>query len=408
VTKKQRPVAGDDGPLKDEKQGCASFNDSSESPQAFRSGGRLRASKREVPIRTQPDVNQKVDSLNEMISAKHREIALRYRRHKRRYPFNFDKLHCGCVRNQIERLIRERHGTLPDTDDRSIYLRMWAWHNLHSRHQERDLQALCCRLGASISPTEIAEEVRYVGRGSSRRYSPRSVGKHLRLTDFERTMYGITNIEAYDVTPEERKATRRAVKILKQRQRRRAKGVKPRNVYLENSFSRDRPWEKKGVSRRTWERCRLRLATPNGLRLATTQNRPVASLRDSTLLPVVGGDRLATSPHDKKGVGRGRAEATVSEPPLPPTPDQKIRDIVKKAPTCVERSSTGSAASGPFLSSLSSPPIESSEYAAARAANLAPSILTKADIARVNDEQVALLERAIAEQEAAAQARGPA
>jgi hypothetical protein len=238
-----------------------------------------------------------------LVRAKRREIAIRYRS---RRGFDLDKTHCGCVRNQIEALIRFRHGTLPDTDDRSIYLREWAFHNLRSKRQELQLQALCCRLGASISPAEITEVVGYVQRRSGRKYSPRSVGKHLRLTDFERTMYGITNIEACDVTPQERRRERRAMRTLKRREQRRAEGIKPRAVYLETSLSRTKPWEAEGISRRTWERRRDRLATTNGDRRASTKNRPVASVSHSTLLPVVLGDRPATSTHDQKADFRGR------------------------------------------------------------------------------------------------------
>ena len=43
-----------------------------------------------------------------LVRAKRREIAIRYRS---RRGFDLDKTHCGCVRNQIEALIRFRHGT---------------------------------------------------------------------------------------------------------------------------------------------------------------------------------------------------------------------------------------------------------------------------------------------------------
>jgi hypothetical protein len=100
------------------------------------------------------------------------------------------------------------------------------------------------------------------------------------------------------------------MRTMKRREQRRAKGVKPRAVYLETSLSRTKPWEAEGISRRTWERRRDTLATANGDRLASTKNRPVASVSHSTLLPVVLGDRPATSNHDKKGDFRGSKIAT--------------------------------------------------------------------------------------------------
>jgi hypothetical protein len=49
--------------------------------------------------------------------------------------------------------------------------------------------------------------------------------------------------------------------------KRRHTGVTPRQIYLEQSLSKQRPWEREGVSRRTWERRRARVASVSRTKL---------------------------------------------------------------------------------------------------------------------------------------------
>jgi hypothetical protein len=207
------------------------------------------------------------------VKAKRAEIARRYRRRKSKT--DIIKIIRGRRRNEIEDLVRYRHGTLPDTDDRETYLRFWAWHNLHSTYQREDLHAFARRLGVTLPEVEVEGTLRYVQRGQLRKFSARTLGKHLRLTDGERAWLRITTIEAFDITPAERRRIRRLTKTIKERQRRRAKGVQPRIVYEENSLTRTKPWEAQGISKSTWER-----------RNRVRKQRD-ASVRDSTLLAVV-------------------------------------------------------------------------------------------------------------------------
>jgi hypothetical protein len=208
---------------------------------------------------SKPD-NQRKRPSPEIVRARRAEVARRYRRH--RPAPDIDKIIIGRRRNEIEDLIRHRHVTLPDTDDRETYLRFWAWHNLRSPRQEHDLEDLCKRLGATVPATEITATVRYVKRRDLRRFSARTLGKHLRLTDDERLLLGITTIEAFNITRAERRRIRREEKRMKERQRRRANGIRPRAVYLEeNRLSRTQPWRTEGISRRTWERRRKAAVT---------------------------------------------------------------------------------------------------------------------------------------------------
>ena len=94
------------------------------------------------------------------VKAKRAEIARRYRRRKSKT--DIIKVIRGRRRNEIEDLVRYRHGTLPVTDDRETYLRFWAWHNLHSKHQREDLQAFGRRLGIILPEGEI-EATRLTG-----------------------------------------------------------------------------------------------------------------------------------------------------------------------------------------------------------------------------------------------------
>jgi hypothetical protein len=185
------------------------------------------------------------------IAARHREIDLRYKRAKP--PVDQSKLIAGLRRNQIEDLIRYRHHKLPDTDDRDWYLKLWCWHNTRSAHQQEDLKALGRRLGVELSAAEITATVAYVNR-KPRRFSADRLGKLLMLTEDERTLLEITSIGSHNVSRAERMRIRKALDAERKRKRRRAKGMKPRPVYLENSLSRTKPWEAEGICRRTWER----------------------------------------------------------------------------------------------------------------------------------------------------------
>jgi hypothetical protein len=185
------------------------------------------------------------------VAAKHREIDLRYKR--ARPPVDQSKIIAGRRRNEIEDLIRYRHDVLPDTDDRDTYLKLWCWHNTRSAHQDEDLKALGRRLGVELPDAEVADTVAYVNR-KPRRFLADSLGKQLKLTEDERTLLRITTIGSHNVPWAERKRIRKALDAERKRKRRRAKGMKPRAVYLENSLSQTKPWQAEGVCRRTWER----------------------------------------------------------------------------------------------------------------------------------------------------------
>ena len=189
----------------------------------------------------------------EQIAARHREIARRYAR--KRPPIDRGPLIEGRRRNEIEDLIRHRYNELPHTDDRGDLLRYWAWHNLRSQRPAKDLIAFGRRLGVKLPAHEVERTIRYVNR-YPRRFTARRLGALLKLTEDERTILAITTIRANGVTDEDMARTRRALDAERKRKARRAKGMKPRPVYLENAFARTDPWKANGISQSTWRRRR--------------------------------------------------------------------------------------------------------------------------------------------------------
>jgi hypothetical protein len=218
------------------------------------------------------------------VAAKLREISIRYgwvevgRRVGSRW-----KVIAGCRRNAIEDLILHRYGALPDTDDRDLYLRFWAWHNLHSEHPGEDLHALGRRLGVELAVAEVDATVAFC-YGKPRKFKATTLGRHLHQTEAERAFLGITAIVPYDITPAERVRIRKAKKEQRRMQRRRARGMKPRGQYRAESLSRTEPWKAEGIHRRTWER-----------RRTAAQKANAASVAPSNLSILLHGTTLAAS-----------------------------------------------------------------------------------------------------------------
>ena len=110
---------------------------------------------------------------------------------------------------------------------------------------------MCHRVGAKLPAAQIN---RVVEDTKPRRLHADRIAKMLRVTDAERTALKLTTIGACDVSKAERLRRRRERHRAAQQATRRARGVVPRDQYLADSFSRTKPWEALGISRRTWER----------------------------------------------------------------------------------------------------------------------------------------------------------
>lgn len=98
------------------------------------------------------------------------------------------------------------------------------------------------------------------------------------LEDADRQRLGIFTIGAIDKTRRERALARKQRKRFKDRVRsaikRRTRGAISREEYLAESLSRSRPWEREGVSERTWYR-----------RRGTSSSHPHRSLPSDEHLP---------------------------------------------------------------------------------------------------------------------------
>lgn len=80
------------------------------------------------------------------------------------------------------------------------------------------------------------------------------LGERLNLLNKEREAWGIRTIRPVDMTEAQLQEQSKAKDRDRKERRRRKSGRKPREVYLANSLSRSKPWERDGISRRTWER----------------------------------------------------------------------------------------------------------------------------------------------------------
>ncbi len=105
-----------------------------------------------------------------------------------------------------------------------------------------------------LSDSERESLMEQVGR-FPRYWTSAALAEALRLTEGERiALGGVPTIGAVDVSPEQRKEIRKKRDRERKRRKRR---TNPRAAYLAaNSISRDKPWEKENISRRTWYRRR--------------------------------------------------------------------------------------------------------------------------------------------------------
>lgn len=95
-----------------------------------------------------------------------------------------------------------------------------------------------------------------------RKPSARLLGQRMSLLSREREAWGIRTIKPVDLTDAELAEQRRAKKRARDERRRRKAGRKPREIYLAKSLSRDKPWERDGLSRAQWYRRQKKLKPP--------------------------------------------------------------------------------------------------------------------------------------------------
>lgn len=167
---------------------------------------------------------------------------------------------------EIMRVIRARYGRfLPENDGPEFFEAVAAAYQAGgSANILGDLRGWCwcaapwaCDLKYAGVLAEVAASV----AGRRRDLRADAIANLLRVTMAERLALGLQTIGACDVVPEERQKIMKDRKMENDRARQRAKrvaeGRQDRAEYEANSFSRTKPWEAAGISRRTWERRRV-------------------------------------------------------------------------------------------------------------------------------------------------------
>lgn len=155
---------------------------------------------------------------------------------------------------EIARVIHSRHDGPCDTDDGAQYLHAALPHlvalaagglRVMSAEEWRG------QLTPHVDPAECARMAAKLA-ARPRTYRADTVAAILGVTDAERSRLALKTIGATDRTKEQREADRRIEDRNRKRERRRRSGVRAR----EDGLAATRPWEREGVSRRTWFRRR--------------------------------------------------------------------------------------------------------------------------------------------------------
>jgi hypothetical protein len=158
-------------------------------------------------------------------------------------------------RGEIER--HARYVGAADTEDFWRWLVAWCWHNgQNGRDPTGALKLAAKRMGGDLTEAD-AETILERAHAMRQHRTADRLARFLGVTDRQRTAAGITTIGSIDVDRKQRNRRRRERQRMNRERRRRARGARPRAEYLEaNSLTRTKPWEAKGISRRTWYRRR--------------------------------------------------------------------------------------------------------------------------------------------------------
>ena len=87
-----------------------------------------------------------------------------------------------------------------------------------------------------------------------RKITARKMGERLNLQNWERERLGLRTIAPVDMTPDQLREQRKVKDRARKWRSRRAAKKQPREVYLDNSINRQRPWKAENISRATWYR----------------------------------------------------------------------------------------------------------------------------------------------------------
>jgi hypothetical protein len=155
---------------------------------------------------------------------------------------------------ELRRLYRDRYGyVLPEDDAGRDDAEIMAHHIAKRPDAERNITLWLGLWCPWMAGTEVASMTAKV-ISKPLRWRAGKLATRLNLTEAERKRLRITTIGAVDLTRQQRKDRRRARDRALKHARRLAAGAKPRAEYEAGSLSRTKPWERLGMSRRSWYR----------------------------------------------------------------------------------------------------------------------------------------------------------
>jgi hypothetical protein len=153
------------------------------------------------------------------------------------------------------------HKRVADAEDLDRFLKSWFWHRPLSADQ--DPIGAVIEVASRMGRHDLTEkEAKIIIKASTNGARPLrkadDLGQYLRLSDAERTEWGVRTIGAHDLSKRQRTLRRKQRNREQHAERRRQRGATPRA----QSLSRRQPWKTEGISRRTWERRRLTQIRP--------------------------------------------------------------------------------------------------------------------------------------------------
>jgi len=161
----------------------------------------------------------------------------------------------------VRRLLRDRYGLiLPDDDAGIDDLRILLHVKAVCYEPERRERALAAEIEL-WAPWLDGKKLAAAIAAKPMRLKADTLGRMLNVDWETRERLKVWQIGAVDM-PADIRATRRKRRDAERKWRQyRAEGRKTREQYVAEALSNSRPWEAEGISRRTWERRRRRVAT---------------------------------------------------------------------------------------------------------------------------------------------------
>lgn len=192
------------------------------------------------------------------VAAKRAEIAMRYRcmnrAARRKRAESLSPIRMTSLRTaELERFFRDLFGGLfPNTWEGVDALVVMA--EQHLQRNRPEIVSSWLRARAPWVSDRMAAAVVSRAQQRTSRQTASQLGWRIKLTAEVRKRLKITTIRAVGQTDTSMAEDRRQAARDRKEKERRAAGATPRAQYEAESLSQTRPWERFGISRRTWER----------------------------------------------------------------------------------------------------------------------------------------------------------